>query len=167
TRGVEDLCSFRQGDIRRVLEHEGDYDAVLLLSLPILQDPYRTVGRLRRLVRASGFMVIDDAFLAPGVESLEGYEGYLGHDATTAAFQAYGDRIVTEIVGSAVETRSINRRNTDLIRARGERLKTSRPEVAPLVDRYLSSQERETEILRDDVLCAMWVLERRLSTSED
>jgi len=162
-RGVSSRCFFRQGDIRSVLGSKGRYDVVLLLSVgPVSGDHQKTVADLRRLVRPGGWMVIEDGFLADGVAQSPGWEAYADNSETLRRLTAFGDELIQEIVSSAEETRSVNERNTALIRRRAHRLKAAHPDLAGAIEEYLATQERETEILGTQVTCAVWVL-RRLS----
>ncbi len=160
-RGVSDRCRFEQGDIRNLLGQERWYDAALLLSVgPVLGDHEQTIAGLRSLVRAGGYMVIEDGFLAGGVAPLPLAEGYAGHSETLRRLTAHGDIVVREIICPAEQTRSVNRRNTDLIRRRASLVRASHPGYEQLIDEYVARQERETQILGTDVLCAIWVLRR-------
>ena len=160
-RGVSSRCAFEQGDIRNLLGQEGQYDAVLLLSVgPVSGDHEQTIAGLRTLVRTGGHMVIEDGFLADGVEHLAGAEGYAGHSETLRQLTAWGDVVDREVVCSVEETRSVNQRNTDLIRQRAGLVRAIHPDFARLIDEYVERQERETQILGTDLVCAIWVLRR-------
>jgi SAM-dependent methyltransferase len=160
-RGVAARCRFRQGDIRALLGQEGQYDSVLLLSVgPISGDHERTIAGLRTLVRPGGYIVIEDGFLADGVAEVPGADGYAGHAETIRRLTAHGDQVLWQEVGSAEVTRSLNERNTDLIRRRAQLVKARYPGMAALIDEYVARQERETELLGTDLMCASWVLRR-------
>ena len=160
-RGVSSRCVFRQGDIRGLLGKRGQYDAVLLLSIgPVSGDHQKTVGDLRRLVRRGGYIVIEDGFLAESVAHLAGCEGYASRPQTLCHLTAFGDVLVHEVVCSAEETRSVNERNTALIRQRARLLRGRHPDLAGLIDEYVARQERETQVLGTDLICAVWVLRR-------
>ena len=58
------------------------------------------------------------------------------------------------------QARSVNQRNTDLIRQRASLIRASHPAFERLIDEYVARQERETLFLGTDVLCAIWVLRR-------
>ncbi len=160
-RNVGEQCSFRAGDLRDYFGETGDYDAVLLLSVgPIAGDHQLTVEGLRRLARPGGLIVIDDGFLAPGVEPRGNYAAYPGHEEMLARLTAFGDRLLRETIFDAAAVHAKNAATTELIRHRGEVLKLEHPELAPEIDRYVAGQERETQRLGRDLVCAMWVLER-------
>lgn len=160
-RGVSHRCHFEQGDIRHLLGQDEQYDVALLLSVgPVLGDYAQTIAGLRRLVRAGGYIVIEDGFLADGVAPLPSAEGYAGHSETLGQLAACRDVVVQEIICPTEQARAVNRRNTDLIRQRASLLRASYPAFEQLIDEYVARQERETQILGTDVLCAIWVLRR-------
>jgi len=160
-RGVGDRCRFERGDIRKLLGQEGQYDVALLLSVgPVSGDHERTIAGLRRQVRRGGYFVIEDGFLADGVANLPGAEGYAGYPETLRRLTACGDVVAREIICSAEQTRSVNQVNTGLIRQRASLVKASHPGVGHLIDEYVARQERETETLGTDFICAIWVVRR-------
>ena len=160
-RGVSPKCRFEQGDIRNLLGKEEQYDVALLLSVgPVLGDYEQTMAWLRNLVRTGGYIVIEDGFLADGVAHLPPAEGYVGHSETLRQLTACRDVVVQESICPMEQTRSVNQRNTDLIRQRASLLRASHPAFEQLIDEYVARQERETRTLGTDVLCAIWVLRR-------
>ncbi len=169
-RGVDSKCVFRQGDIRQLMgpdnkdsedKEDRQFDVVLLLSVgPLSGDHQKTLRDLRGLVRKSGHIVIDDGFLAEGVEQLAGAEGYAGRAETLRRLTAWGDELVGEAVSPAEETRSLNEKNTALIRQRARQLKATNPNVAELIDEYVARQEHETRVLGTELVCATWILRR-------
>jgi cyclopropane fatty-acyl-phospholipid synthase-like methyltransferase len=160
-RGVSQKCRFEQGDLRNLLGREEQFDAALLLSVgPVLGDYEQTIAGLRGLVRAGGYMVIEDGFLADGVADLPLAEGYAGHPETLRRLTACGDVVAQEIICPTEQARLVNQKNTDLIRQRANLLRARHPAFEQLIDEYVARQERETQILGTDVHCAIWVLRR-------
>lgn len=160
-RGISHSCRFQQGDIRNLLGQEGHYDVALLLSVgPVLGDYEQTIAGLRRLVRPGGYIVIEDGFRADGAAHLPLAEGYAGHSETLRQLTACGDVIAQEVICPTEQARSVNRRNTDLIRQRANAVRASHPAYEQLIDEYVARQERETQLLGSEVLCAIWVLRR-------
>jgi 2-polyprenyl-3-methyl-5-hydroxy-6-metoxy-1,4-benzoquinol methylase len=159
--GVSHRCRFERGDIRDRLGQEEQHDLVLLLSVgPILGDYGHTVAGLRTLVRPGGHIVIEDGFLADGVGQPPLAEGYARHAETLRQLTACGDVVAREIICPTEQMRSVNQRNTGLIRQRARLLRASHPALEQLIDDYVGRQERETQILGTDVRCAIWVLQR-------
>lgn len=160
-RGVSHRCRFEHGDIRNVLGQEAQYDVALLLSVgPVLGDYEKTIAGLRRLVRVGGYIVVEDGFQADGVAQQPLADGYAGHSETLRQLTACRDVVVQEVIHPVEESRSVNQRNMDLIRQRASVVRASRPGFEQLIDEYVARQERETQILGKDVLCAIWVLRR-------
>ncbi len=160
-RGVAHACRFEQGDIRNLLGQEAQYDAALLLSVgPVLGNYEQTMAGLRRLVRAGGYIVIEDGFVADGVRHLPGAEAYAGHSETLRQLTVCRDVVVQEVICPTEQARAVNRRNTDLIRQRAPRVRADHPGFEQLIDEYVARQERETQILGSQVQCAIWVLRR-------
>lgn len=87
-------------------------------------------------------------------------EGYAGHSETLRQLTACGDVIAQEVICPTEQALSVNRRNTDLIRQRANVVRASHPAYEQLIDEYVARQERETQLLGTDVLCAIWVLRR-------
>jgi len=160
-RGVADRCRFEQGDIRDRLGREEQNDVALLLSVgPVLGDYQRTIAGLRRLVRPGGVLLIEEGFLADGVPPSPSTEGYVGHSETVRQLTACGDVVVQELLIPSEEARAVNQRNTERIRRRANLVRSRHPDFAALIDEYVARQERETETLGTEVLCALWALRR-------
>ena len=154
-------CSGRRASSRRLQELQAVPNVALLLSVgPVLGDYEQTIAGLRTLVRTGGYVVIEDGFLADGVAHLPLTEGYAGHSETLRRLTACGDVVAQEFICPTEQARSVNQRNTDLIRQRASLVKESHPALEQLIDEYVARQERETQILGTDVLCAIWVLRR-------
>jgi cyclopropane fatty-acyl-phospholipid synthase-like methyltransferase len=159
--GVAAKCCFRCADLRDYFGETGDYDAVLLLSVgPVAGDHQLTIEALRGLTRPGGLIVIDDGFLAPGVDRRGRYPAYPGHDEMLKRLTAFGDGLLRETIFDADATRAVNMANTALIRQRAAGLKQQHPELAEAIDAYVARQEVESERLGHDLIGAMWVLER-------
>ena len=160
-RGVSHRCRFQQGDIRNLLGQGAQYDIALLLSVgPVLGDYGQTIAELRGLVRAGGYIVIEDGFLADDVAHLPSAGGYVGHSETLRQLTACSDVVAREFICPMEQMRSVNQRNTDLIRQRASLVRARHPAFEQLIDEYVARQERETQILGTDVSCAIWVLRR-------
>lgn len=165
-REVESRCTFREADMREVLGTTAQYDVVLLLSVgPISGDHRTTIEDLRRLVRPGGFIVIDDVFIEDGAMHHPADESYATHADMLNQLTAFGDRLVEEVLYVPEHTRTVNRRNTDLIRQRATRLKARNPALSGLLDEFVATQELETQLLGGEIREAIWVVQH--TTKED
>ena len=159
--GVAHLCSFRCGDLR-ALEADRPFDVALLVAVGWpFGTTADTMAAVRQRVCSGGWIVIDDAVLAPGIpQGPPGYEDYRDAQATRAELTACGDRVVREIASSPSETRALGRPLIDRIEANAARLARERPEWAERVLKYVTTQECEQQILEQQLVPTMWLLER-------
>ncbi len=159
--GVAELCTFECGDMREAVTHGRDYDAVIYAAHnPVLMGR-PCVEVLRECVRHGGYILVDDGYLAEGVQSKPpGYEDFLPYGGTVAALTACGDRIVREVTQSPETWHADDDRVTDLIRRRAEALAAAYPQAAVLFNDYVRAQERECETLSAIHVPATWLVQR-------
>lgn len=162
--GVAERCRFEVGDLRDAVQELEGRDAVVTAAVgaDLFGDHTRCVGELRRVVRRGGYLALNDGFLRRA-ERLDwpGYGYYRGHAATIRELTAHGDSLVREMLVPAAELVAFNRRSTELIRRRAERLARLHPEHAESLARYLRSEEAECALLERETREAVWLLQRR------
>lgn len=160
--GVADLCRFEHADLRDTLEKARNFDVLIYASLGVLGRHDEAVGALRRAVRPGGYLVIDDAYLAELLQlDQPGYHHYASRIEIRRRLTAHGDRILSEVILPQEGLAKENRRTTELIRRRAERLAAEHPDDAELLLGYVERQERECELLETHTVGAVWLLERR------
>ena len=142
--------------IGSLLEHLATYDRLRLT----LEQLGGTVADLQRITSHLQLPVPICGGFADGVAHLPMAEGYAGHSETLRRLTACGDVVAQEVICPTEQARSVNERNTELIRQRAIVVRASHPAFEQLIDEYVARQERETQILGTDVLCAIWVLRR-------
>ena len=109
------------------------------------------IGRIRGAVRAGGYMVIDDGFLAKSARLAEpGYEHYVDHAEARRQLVSHGDNLVREVVIPGEDVAADNRVMTELIRRRAEDLARRHPDVADLILGYVERQEHECRLLETE-----------------
>ncbi len=139
--GVAELCTFECGDMREAVAQVRDYDAVIYAAHGPTLAGRPCVEALRQCVQQGGYIVVDDGFLADGVQSRPpGYEDCLPYDRTVAALTAHGDRLVAEVIVSPEKWHADDDRITDLIRRRAAELAVRHPQAASLLDEYVQVQ---------------------------
>lgn len=165
-RGLADRCRFAVGDVRTRVAQGDEKDFVMLLALgDVLGSPPDTVARLRGCVRPGGYMLLDDAYLADDVERLpedlrEELVDCLDREATAAALEAHGDRVVHMRVVDGPGDHAHYREMTARIAERCEELAPRHPELADLILDYAARQCEEVALLSGPVVGAMWLLQR-------
>jgi len=159
--GVAELCTFECGDMREAVLHARDYDAAIYAAHSSELAGRPCVEVLRQCVRHGGYILIDDGFLADGVDSTPpGYEGLLPRDGIVAALTAHGDRVVREVTQSPETWHADENRIVDSIRRRAETLAVLHPQAAGPINEYVRLQEREYATLKAIHIPATWLLQR-------
>lgn len=161
-QGLSSRCTFEHADLRRALEREQTVDVVLMLGLgPVLGDTAQTIGRLRRIVRPGGLMVLDEAYLPEPSGGLERSEGRNRHDEIVALLEAHGDALIRESVPSVEQVRAFDQWATQSIERRANELLPNHPELEAEIRSYVESQKRESETLDASTIPTIWVLRRQ------
>lgn len=159
--GVAELCKFECGDMRKAVAHVRGFDAVIYAAHGPMLAGRPCVEALRQCVRPAGYILIDDGFLADGVQSRPpGYEDFLPHEQTLAALTAYGDRVVREVIQSPTAWHADDDRIANIVRRRAQALAVQHPQFADQLNDYVRGQERECETLKAFHIPATWLLQR-------
>jgi len=160
--GVASLCQFVCADIRDALGEARDFDVVIYASVGrVLGKLDECVAKLRQCVHAGGYMLIDDVFLAESgrIES-RWYEHCANHDETLRQLTAHGDALLREVIIPTEDEKAFNRKYTELIRQRAEKLAELHPGAADSLFWWVENEERESEIMETNVTSAVWLLQR-------
>jgi len=163
-KNVGDLCDFEMGDLHEEIQKASGYDVVVYAAVGgLLGTPERCIRQLRQVVRPGAYIIVDDGLLA-GTTPIErqGYEHYVSHEETLRQLASHGDRLLREMIIPVEETKAENRKNTEFIRARANRLALQHPEFATLLLDYVSRQEEECEIIETATKVAVWLIQRKV-----
>ena len=159
--GVSDLCTFRHGDILKLAGRMAPVDVAVYAALSDVLGPLdETIGVIRRFVRDGGYMLICDDFIKDGGSAgFPGYENYAAHDETLRRLQAHGDRLRREVI---VPADSQDAFTQDMVRIeqRAAALAARQPDLEAALARYVEDQRREYAFMAENVVPAVWVLER-------
>lgn len=161
-------CVFEVGDVRGPVSRATDFDLAMLLALGDVlgDDPSTTVLALRRWVRPGGYMLIDDAFVADGVDlDDEDLVGCHDHATTVAALQAHGDVIVSERIIDDPDKKGFYTEMTARIAERCRVLAPQFPDLSEAIREYAERQQHEVALLEGPVVGALWLLRRGPSPS--
>ena len=159
--GVASLCQFICDDIRNTLGEASDFDVVIYASVGVLGKFDECVAKLRKCIRPGGYMLIDNVFLAdPDKVESPWYEHCATHQETLRQLTAHGNALLREVIIPTEDVKALNRKYTELIRKRAEKLAKLNPEAADSLFWYVEKQERESEIMERTVTSAVWLLQR-------
>jgi 2-polyprenyl-3-methyl-5-hydroxy-6-metoxy-1,4-benzoquinol methylase len=161
--GLSEKCQFRCADLRSVVTDCSGFDVAMMIAVGNVVGTWTEMIRLLRgCICPGGFLLINDAFLAPGTEApVPGYEGYTDHDDTLRQLTTYGDTLLKEHIPPPEEIARTNQANTVAIRRRAEGLARRRPELAHLLRAYVHRHEQEAQLAQNQVIDTTWLLQVR------
>lgn len=104
---VENLCSFKVGDIRTVLPSYNGYNLIILGSIgPILGNVGDTLSKLESCLDENGYVILDDGYI-PRESNFENAD-YLKEDKFFKQIECSNFKIVDQYVHSKGDTEEIN-----------------------------------------------------------
>lgn len=157
--GLEQHCRFLAADLRTSLAKPARFDVVLMIAVPVLGDPAKTVGMLRTIVRDGGWIIIGDGYLEDGVPPSADYEGLLEQEAMEAGLTQFGDAIVARRIKSPVWS-SFNALALETIPKRATELIKLHPELEGAINQYVARQFQEVSLMDGPLIPALWAIQK-------
>lgn len=161
--GVGELCEFQHGNIVKLAGQVEPADVAVFAALgDTLGTRAETMSILRRYVRPSGFIVVNDGFVRrPDAPLFPGFEGAAVREAALAGWGELGDILVSE----SIETEDDgydggDDEEAELIGRRAEALARANPALATAIQRFAQSQADEYDFLAKEFISATWVFRR-------
>jgi SAM-dependent methyltransferase len=155
-------CDVHSGGSMEPAAGPGVFDAVVMAAAGAVLGGYgETVGRLRRVIRPGGWMILEEGYLPAGFSGTlpPGYEHCLPREEALTALTSHGDQLAEELVVPRPVVAAFNRATTDLIRDRAEGVAAVHPEVAEGVRAYALEQEMWSAAA-ESVETVVWLLRR-------
>ena len=153
--GVNDICKFEVGDIRECIEDR--YDLVIFGACgDVLGDLDVTINKLKKMLKNSGFIIIDDAFC----EDDKRIDGYLAHEEVINIFKKNKVELIQEDIIADEMQEDVNDKNNQNISQRAMELKIKYPDKSKIFDDYVRKQLDECEVLENEVKCVTWLLRK-------
>lgn len=160
-RGVSELCTFLHGDILQLPGKVELADVAVYAGLgDVIGRLDETVGVLRRYVKSNGFIVISDPFIKDGGSSgFPGFESYAEHAETVQRLTSCGDTLI-QTVREADAHAEDDTNEAELIRSRAEDLARRHPNLATELLEFAENQAAENDYIDENLIGAIWVLQR-------
>lgn len=159
--GLSDRCRFVVGDVRTAVHDERGYDLVMMLALGDLLGPLpSTLRSLTDCVHASGYVLLDDAFLADGTPASDA-DGVYDRATTLRMIERAGMKVVGERTTDTAEARAWLQDATALILSRAEAVAAREPQLAPQLHEFARRQFEETQADSGPLVGVTWLLQRR------
>ena len=154
--GVETLCRFEVGDVRKKIEELGKFDAIILGATgPIYHDYYTALTTLSKHLTDEGVIIIEEAFIDD--TSTFQHPPILPHKELLQQFEQAGMKLIDETQGSYSEFAD-STKEMKYMMARCQELKAKYPEKSSLFDNYVQNQASEYDVLENEMSGSVMVL---------
>ena len=161
---IYEKCEYIVGDINEAIEHEKNYDIVILGAVgEVLGTPIETIQKLKKVVSPQGYIILVDAYARDNPTS--------ELRSKSDVFPLYSEWISifkqAEVV--LVEARSTNENkmaeqneinNSFIIKRAGE-LKKMHPDKQSLFEEYVQNQLDECLDIEENIVGVTWLLKER------
>jgi cyclopropane fatty-acyl-phospholipid synthase-like methyltransferase len=160
--GVEGICQFEHGDMRKWATETGNYDIVVLVwTGGVLGDIGKSVRKLRNLVHTGGYMVLSEGYRRGGVPVDLPYLKRFSHqEMILQNLTAHGDTLVREMVVPEDEIKELYGDYIDSLNKGAHRSARNHPEHADLLWEYMKAQEEMCRIMESAVVSGVWLLRK-------
>lgn len=158
-RGLDRFCRFVCADVREFWQEHRSFDFVIYWGVgQYLGSPAEYMSYLRKQLRPGGHVFLDDDFVDDDVSSSAA--DIPTRTQMRAALQSHGDLIVREQVSDSVDSIATEQRYYRCIEQRAQHLATTRPELSPLLDKFLENQRMAQSALHDGLRYAAWAIRK-------
>mgnify|MGYP005855227447 CR=1 FL=1 len=148
--GVEKLCKYVKGDIRKEVTALKDFNFILHSSIgQILGSYLETLNVLEKCLMPGGFLFLDDAYLLDNCKSKN--DVYLNKSDFFDQINKSNFKVIDIRIGSKIEMKKMNELFFGKITQRADELCRKHPEKKDLFNNYLKEQIEENQMLENDV----------------
>ena len=163
---VADQCKFEVGDIRLILKLLNNYDVAILGSIgPVLGNVEQTLLKVKKCIKHNGHIILDDGYLAD--DSSISSNIYLKRPDIINQIQNSDMEIIDEYLISHDLIVESDAQIFNYIVKRTNELSQKHPDKKYLFDNYVKSQEKENDILENQIKCVTWLLKPKLCNFSD
>ena len=162
--GVEALCRFEVGDVRKKIEELDKFDVIILGATgPIFDDYFMALTALSKHLSAEGMIIIEEGYIND--ESAFQHPPYLSRTELLKQFRRAEMEVIDEVAGKYSEYTDIAKEMENLA-ARCKELKEKHPEKASLFENYVQTQASEYGALENEMTGSIMVVKRVQSSKQ-
>jgi len=156
--GVETLCRFEAGDVRKKIEELGTFDVIILGATgPIFEDYCTALTRFSKHLTADGMIIINEGYTStPYNPKNSTYSSILSRKELLKQFGQAGMELVDEHMDNSEDFD----KEIENIQTRCNELKAKYPEKSSLFEKYIQEQVGGYDDLKNKVDSSMMVLKR-------
>jgi len=157
--GVDTLCRFEVGDIRKKIEELDKFDVIILGATgPIYGDYYTALSALSKHLADEGIIIIEEAYIDDASEFQ--HPNILSRRELFKQFGQAGMELIDETVGNYSEFADIPK-EIENITKRCNELKTKYPEKSSIFENYAQNQVSEYDVLENKMIGSVMALKKK------
>ena len=159
---VDKICKFEKDDIRTRIKTLEKYDIILLMAIgSVFGNYFETLTELSSHLNNDGLIIINDAYVEDNCN--ENYKNIYGEkEIIDQVSRAEMELIYKITINEITDTREKYKREFKNIQKRCMELAEKYPENREMFVGYIKGQEKEYEILSDEIIPAIFVMKKRL-----
>jgi 2-polyprenyl-3-methyl-5-hydroxy-6-metoxy-1,4-benzoquinol methylase len=159
---VQTLCGFECGDIRNWQPGDDLYDIIILGSIgSVFGSPQETLRQVKQFTRPSGLIMIADAYIPDDQALHSPHPQYYYRKEIIRAIQDNHLKVLEEHPDNRSDAVRDNEKMYALIESRARELSEKYPDKQDIFSTYLREQQKENEILDNEVMSVTWLLRER------
>jgi len=156
--GVDTLCRFEVGDVRKRIEELDKFDVVILGATGSIFDDYFTaLTAISRHLTDEGIVIIEEGYFNDA--DTHQHSPYMPRKELLKQFSRAGMTLIDETVGNYSEFVDITKEMKNITQRCNE-LKTEYPEKSSLFDNYAQNQASEYDVLEHKMIGSVMVLKK-------
>lgn len=158
--GVDELCTFAVGDIRKIIGTAARYDIIVLGSIgPVFGDYFSTLTSISRVLEDDGIIIVDDGYIPS--DSDFAHPQVLRRDAILKQISDAGMRLVDEIINQPEDIKSSDDYIFEKIENRCQELIRQYHDKKQLFEGYIEKQREENDVLENRIVCSTMIVKRQ------
>jgi len=156
--GVDSLCRFEVGDIRKRIEELDKFDVIILGATGSIFDDYCTaLKKLSKHLTSDGIIIIEEGYIED--TSTIKHPTYSFRKELLKQFEQAGMKLVDETLCKYGEIAD-STKEMENITIRCNELKAKHPEKSSLFENYVQNQAAEYDVLENEMSGSIMVLKK-------
>lgn len=157
--GVENKCSFRQGDAHDLIDEYNEMDVAILGAVgPVFGNLQDNLIRIKAALNSPGYVVLDDGFLED--DSPSNYNRAVRRSEFFRQIRDAGFTVAEEVIFHRDKLVDTDEKMFQQLKTRIEELIRKEPSQKMLFQEYLRSQEYEFQVLATEIVTGTWLLKK-------
>ena len=158
--GVDELCRFEVGDIRKKIEDLDKFDVIILGAIgQVFGDYYETLTTLSKHLTPKGIIIINDAYIEDS--SAFQHPAVLHHKELLRQIVQAGMELIDVNTSEETDNSAEYAKQFENIQKRCRELIAKYPEKTSIFDNYIQTQVYEYDALENKMIGSIFVIKKQ------